>query len=670
MQADSAVTPRKVRARLLLPVTALLDSARNPRAGELWRIEGSIDPFPGPRNPGEFDYGAYLSLAGVDAVIRAARASPGSADPPSDRHSWLGTMQSRLYCAIDALHSGERAAFLKGVILGFRADLGEELKQAFLMTGTVHILAVSGGNVALVAGVAMVLFGVLRFRRRTVWLLAIGAVVGYMWITGSSPSVVRATIMAIVVLAGGVVGRRTDVFQSLSVAALVLLLVDPRSLFDPGFQLSFVSVLAIVVGVPQFNRALERWPEEVRDQPQVRAIAQLMFVSLAAQVGTLPLTLGMFGQVSIVAVLANLAVVPLSGVSLILGVIELLLVPLVPWVAGVFATVNDQVMNALLGLVRAAAGIPWAAVETGRPGGVVVWGAYSFLGAVAAGAVPSARRSLIIFGLVFVNVSVWVPVFDHSPYKLDVLTLDVGQGDAHIIRTPSGKIVLIDTGPSEFAAERTILPAVKRLGARHLDVVVVTHAHRDHTGGLAWLLDHIPVRTLAVSDTSFLGPILLSGLRLKGGAVRVVQRGDRLEPDPAVRMYVVHPAQQRMDRSANNHSVAVRLVMGGKSMLFTGDMEAEAEEAAVDRYGSLLRSDVLKVAHHGSNTGTTDPWLSVVSPTQATISVGWGNSFGHPDPDRVAALRRMNIGVATTMTDGAIWWRTDGKSWKRIWWRS
>ncbi|MEK6649629.1 MAG: ComEC/Rec2 family competence protein, partial [Bacteroidota bacterium] len=462
--ANAPVITKELRARVLLPMAALVDSARDPKAGELWRIEGSIDPFPRPRNPGEFDYGAYLSLGGVDAVIRAARASPAPEESQADRHAWLGTTQGRLYRAIDALHSGERAAFLKGVILGYRADLGDELKQAFLMTGTVHILAVSGGNVALVAGVAMVLFGVLRFRRRTVGLLAIGAVVGYMWVTGSSPSVVRATIMAIVVLAGTVVGRRTDVFQSLSVAALVLLLGDPRTLFDPGFQLSFVSVLAIVVGVPLFNRALERWPEEIRDQPHVRATAQLAAISLAAQVGTLPLTLGMFGQVSIVAVLANLAVVPLSGVALILGVIELLLVPLVPWVAGVYATVNDQVMNVLLGLVRAAAGVPWAAVETGRPDVLAVWAAYAFLGAVASGALPPVRRSLIMIGLLLANASVWSPLFDHSPHELEVLTLDVGQGDAHIIRTPSGKTVLIDTGPSEFAAERIILPAVKRLG--------------------------------------------------------------------------------------------------------------------------------------------------------------------------------------------------------------
>ncbi len=660
---------RVVRARVTMPSMAGKEMVPEPRPGDLWLLRGSVEPFPRPRNPGDMDYGAILSLSGVEAVIRASSATRVDVPAGIDHHTFLGRAQSTLYGTIDRLHAGERGAFLKGVILGYRAELAEDLKAAFLATGTVHILAVSGGNVALVALVAFVLAGLLRLPRRAVYALSVAAVLGYLWITGSSPSVVRASVMAIVVLTAGVSGRTSDVFQSLAVAAIVLLLLDPRTLDDVGFQLSFLSVLAIVIGSPLIERRLDRLPEEFRDHPFVRSVVQLIAVSAAAQVGTLPLTMSIFGQVSLVSVAANLVVVPLSGVSLVLGIIELMIAPASMWLASVYAGVNDVVMDLLLGLVRVTASLPVAVVEVGRPGVAAIAAAYAALGALTAGSIPGLRRFLLMATCCLAVVAVWRPVLEDHRSLAEVLTIDVGQGDAHLLQTFSGATVLIDAGPSEFAAERAILPLLRRRGVRTIDDLVITHAHRDHTGGLGWLLDHVPVRTLTVGDTGAIAPDLFRRAAIHGVSVRIVRRGQQISIDPAVRLYVLHPGPTFIGRGANDRSVVIKLLAGDRSMLLTGDLEELGEDEVSRHYGGFLRSDILKVAHHGSNTGTTERWLETIQPSAAVISVGRGNSFGHPDPERMASLRARHVAPTLTMEEGASWFTTDGRSWRRRIWR-
>ncbi|MCU0453319.1 MAG: DNA internalization-related competence protein ComEC/Rec2 [Bacteroidetes bacterium] len=666
---DTVCGGRKiVRSRVSMPRPFNKEPIPEPRAGDVWLLTGSVEPFPRPRNPGEMDYGAMLSLAGIDAVVRARSATRVHAPPGFDHRTWLGVLQSVLYGWIDQLHAGERAAFLKGVILGYRAELGEDLKDAFLATGTVHILAVSGGNVALIALVALVVAGLLRLRRRAAFGMAVVGILFYLWVTGSSPSVVRASVMAIVVLTAGVAGRRADVFQSLAIAAIILFLRDPRSLFDVGFQLSFISVLAIVIGSPMLEPLLRRLPEEFHDHEFVRATVQLLAVSAAAQIGTLPLTMSVFGQVSLVSVVANLVVVPLSGVILVLGVVELLFMPVLPWIGSVYAGVNDVLMDLLLGSVRVGASLPLAAVEAVRPDGWTLAALYSFLAAVAAGSLPGVRRTFVMAGCLLAVVAVWRPVVTERRPLAEIITIDVGQGDAHLIRTFHGATALVDAGPSEFTSERTILPLLQRLGIRALDEVIITHGHRDHTGGLTRLLDHLPVRTLTLCDSTAVRPEVHHLAKARGVTVRIARRGDRLTLDPAVRCYVLHPGPDPVSRSANDRSVLVRLMAGSASILLTGDLEDDGEEEVLSRYGGFVRSDLLKVAHHGSNTGTSARWLDAVRPEHAIISVGRGNSFGHPDPHRISQLRDRRIDVAMTMEAGAVWFTTDGGRWSREAW--
>jgi competence protein ComEC len=659
-----------VRARISVPREGDRSASLHPEVGDVWLLRGSVEPFPRPRNPGEMDYGSVLSMSGIDVVIRAREAVRVPTTEGFHPHLVLGRVQSLAYTSIDRLHAGDRAAFLKGVILGYRADLAEDLRSAFLATGTVHILAVSGGNVALIALVALVTAGLVRLRRRAAFGAAVISVLFYAWVTGSSPSVVRASIMAIVVLTSGVTGRRADVFQSLAVAAVLLLLLDPRSLFDVGFQLSFISVLAIVIGSPLLEPWLNRLPEEFRDHDVVRAVVQLLAVSAAAQVGTLPLTMSIFGQISLVSVVANLAVVPLSGAALVFGVIELLVMPLSTWAASVYAGVNDLVMDLLLGIVRTGASVPMAAVGSTRPDPWTMATLYAFLGVIASGTLPGLRRGLLACACALSVVAIWRPIVAGDRPLAQVITIDVGQGDAHLIKTFGGANILVDTGPSEFAADRTIVPLLQRLGVKALDEVVITHGHRDHAGGLGRLLDRLPVRTLTLSDSVEAGPEILRLVRSKGVRVRTVRRGEQVSVDPSVRLYVLHPGPVPVSRSANDRSVVIRLLAGEASMLLTGDLEEDGEDEVLRRYGDFVRSDVLKVAHHGSNTGTTPRWLDRVRPEQAVISVGRGNSFGHPSPERLSLFHERRIIVTLTMEEGAAWLTTDGRRWrKHVWGR-
>jgi len=639
-------------------------------SGEHVVVHGLLDRFPRPKNPGEFDYGLTLSMNGIEVVVRAdSLAANGRVLDGSSMRLLNARVQEALYDWLDRLHPPEHAAFLKGLMLGYRAELSDELKEAFQVTGTVHILAVSGSNVALVALVALAFAGSLRVGRRIMILITLISLAAYMVVTGSSPSVVRATIMGAIVVASGLCSRRTDAVQSLAVAAVILLLVDPRNVFDVGFQLSFVSVASLIIGVPYAAEWTQRFPEEIRESRILSGIVQLMSVTVVAQIGTLPLTAAYFGRVSIAALLVNMIVVPLSGLVLLVGVAETAFMTVWEGLASVYATVNDALMAVLLGLVRRASAIPYAAVDIDMPGPltVVLW--YNALVLLLAWRTPRLRAWTVCTMFVLLDIVVWLGVVSAWRPRAEWTTLDVGQGDAHILRSMRGSVMMVDAGPSPEVAERAIIPWLKRAGIERIDLLVLSHPHADHIGGAGVLLDRIPVRTLAVDDTAKYPLWLRSSAWRAGTRMINVARGDRLDPDASMRAYVVHPGTESRNESANNRSVVVKVMIGGTSVLCTGDAEEEAETLMVLRYGTFLAADVLKVAHHGSATGTTDLFLDCVNPVSALVSVGWRNKFHHPSSERMAELRQRDVHVLTTSLVGAARLSSDGTVWSPVAWR-
>jgi competence protein ComEC len=655
---------------------SVLDSLRT---GTEVRIRGSLEPVPGPRNPGDFDYGRYLALNGIFGVVSVGDSGSVEVLPSAQREtpaSFLASAQKTVYEILDRFHTPEQASFLKGLVFGHRSDISLDIKQSFIATGTIHVLAVSGLHVGVVALIFYSLAGLFRLSKRWVVIVTILGLICYMFITGQSPSVVRATVMATVILLGTLFERKTDVYNSLAAAGLLMLLWDPKYLFEVGFQLSFAAVLSIVYFYPKLESLIRRIPERFEEIKAIDYVLKLFAVSLAAQLGTLPFTAYYFGRVSIVALVANLVVVPVAGFNVMLGFATVAFSFVSDWVARCYAELNGVLVTFLLGFVKAAAKVPLAYYETAGIAASFPIFYYLGVGAVFNVNKPRTFTRCLIALLIVLNVLLYYDIFSAGRPSLVVTVLDVGQGDALFLEFPNRKCVLVDAGPKSFtydAGERLVAPFLKRKGCETIDALVVTHAHADHLGGVKYLLEHFRVGRLIQAGNppaSQMFREVVAAAQQNHVPVERTSMGQVLSIDTTARVFVLSPNGRRdSSRNLNNRSIVLKVVYGKTSFLLQGDAETEVEDDLLHRYGPILPSDVLKAGHHGSITSSSIAFLKRVRPAIALISVGMNNKFGHPSPVVLSRFREMGVRIERTDEEGAAMVRSDGEGCTIVDWR-
>jgi competence protein ComEC len=461
--------------------------------------------------------------------------------------------------------------------------------------------------------------------------------------------------------------RRTDVYNSLGAAALIILIIDTRQLFDVGFQLSFAAVFSIVYFHPMLVRLIQHIPEKWEEIKAIDYIFKLFAVSLAAQLGTLPFTAYYFERVSIVSLFANIIVVPVIGLNVTVGFATLLFTPLSRFLAECFAHVNDLLVRFVLGFVKVAADVPMAFVDATGLGIPFALAYFLALFAVVHITNPRMLKRIFAVGLICVNVYLWHGIATEGNTGLQVTILDVGQGDAVLVQFPNGKAMLIDAGPrlSQYdAGERIVEPFLKRLGVTELDALVASHAHSDHIGGMLHVLETVKVSSFVEGHPA--ETALYRNIKQQIGMKKIrtdsVYSGLTLNLDPSTRLYVLHPPRLFASSNLNNSSVTMKLVYGKTSFLFVGDLEAEGESVTRARYGSFLDVDVLKVGHHGSSTSSTREFIAATSPSDAIISVGWKNKFRHPSATVLDRLKARGARVTRTDWDGGVVLKSDGEA--------
>ena len=634
-------------------------------------LHASMRAPPGPRNPHQFNYRAFLSRQNIHMQLFANDVLHKHAGPPS--RFWT-RQQLRFSRSVDQLFSGENIPLARAVLMGDRSGLDADVRTAFSRAGLAHLMAVSGMHVGFLL---MPLWFVLPWFRRsglfiTIGLLLTGVVLlTYAGITGFSVSVSRASVMSFGLAVARLFHKPGTSLNILGTAALILLLHDPLMLFDVGFQLSFLAVLVILTTLPQTRFLL---PTKYR-YGKIAGLFQFLMLSILVQGALYPILIHTFNEFSVAGPMANLLAVPMVQVLFLLALLSLLVSVAHLPSAALLNVPGDFLLFRLSELALAIGSHPAAWMQGVLPGWWV-YGLWFFaFGLLASARLPRIRWKMAAGLMVFLVAMQGDRFIDSQRVPvLRVTFFDVGQGDALVLQTPAGRTFMYDTGawtPTYDAAERVLLPELKAMGIKQLDGIVLSHPHADHIGGTTTLLQYIPVDTIyqpALSSETAVWNRYMAEASQRGIPVREVGTGDRIGYEPGFHMLVVSPDKDLPARDPNNQSVAIMALYGDTRMLLTGDAEKEAESRMHRRFGSFLASELLKAGHHGSRTSSHHDFLNVVRPKQIVISLGLRNRYNHPHPEATARLRATGASLYFTSLQGAIRFQNDGTSFRYIPW--
>jgi len=557
-------------------------------------------------------------------------------------------------------------AITTAVLIGDRAAIPDAVRDRLQAAGTYHVIAISGGNIAIFVTLVTALCALSGLGPRASSLVTIAPLTIYGGVVVSGPSVRRAVLVAVIYLLSCGLDHRTRAWQAVAVAASLMLAVWPLDLRDPAFELTFGAAGALLVLSERLSLP-PSWPRAARWA--TTAVA----ASLAVELALLPVQAAAFSRVTLAGVVLNLFAVPAMTVVQVAGMTAVALdVAHLP--AGAAGAAADLAARVIVGSAAWLDGAPALAPRVPPPPAVLMVAYYASLGLMLGG--PRRVRPIgagaVAVAAVLMTLGAGAGFTGGrrpAPGEARLTMLDVGQGEAIVIEPPAGAPLLVDTGGSPFGSgldigTRVVAPALWARGVRLLSTLLITHGDPDHAGGApdvlasfavgeAWLGIRVPRHEP--------GNALLADLRSRHVGVRYLRSGGVMDL-AGLRVRVLHPPEPDWERSRvrNDDSVVLEVTRGDVAILLLGDVSAEIERALVPQL-TPARVRVLKVAHHGSRTSTSQELLDAWHPQLAIISAGRGNAFGHPSPDVLDRLESAGTRVLRTDRDGEITLTTDGR---------
>jgi competence protein ComEC len=623
--------------------------------GMVCSIKGVLESPEPPRNPYAFHYKEYLRFQHIHWLLRPQSFSLRNCHSTS--LTWYETLLFMRQKGLDEIEKHfppSTVGIVQALIYGERAEMDDSLLAGYQKLGLVHLLAISGSHVTLLVSACFNL--IIRFiTRETATILLFFLLPIYMIMTGASPSVVRASLMAMILLLTHYKKSMISSLDAISFTCMVMLVLQPYTLFQAGFQLSFIVSFALILSAKMIGQFSS-------------SVVRLFFTTFIAQVSALPFLLYHFFEFSLLSFPLNIVFIPLySFVILPLSLFALVIHYVFEPASSIFIWALEKVIVMTNQWVILLASEAPLSIVLGRPSSFLLV-CYGLVILFAFTQMERKRyHSLLYVLLVIVFHAV-------SPYMNrygEVILLDVGQGDCIYIELPYRKgVYLIDTGgtisfPKQPWQKRkkewevgqdVVIPFLKGKGIRQLDKLLITHGDYDHMGAAMEVVNKIAVKELVIGKGGTSNPLqaqLVSVAKEKHIVVKEVERGDDWRVGN-VSFYVLGPAKQEVQtKDDNNRSMIVYTKLGPLSWLFTGDLEESGEQRLIHAFPHL-RVDVLKVAHHGSATSTSEPFLQTIMPKFAVISVGKQNRYHHPHPDVIERLQAHHITILRTDEHGAI----------------
>lgn len=629
------------------------------------------------RNEGGFDYNKYLKTKKT-----AGKVEINSKDITVINNNkcnvflaWINNFRNALLCKIEYFLPYDEAALCSALLLGDKSELSTQIENEFREASLSHMLAISGAHISCICGAMIGVVEYFKIHKRWANMFMCVFMLFFIFLTGATPSVVRACIMMVLKYTSNILFLKSNTYNNLGISIIIILFINPYSLFDIGLQLSYGGTIGIVTFVDIFydirlrKKGIVKSADKTEKTEKIQGkkysnlgfklliyVEQTVIMALAANMIILPIMVYNFGTIYLTFIISNLLATPVMSLCLVVGLIFLLCIAIKP-LAYLISIILNPLLKLFIFIAKFVSSIPISKllIPTPKIWQIVIYyviiNLYFFRNKIKNKLSLKRNKKIIVVLIIIIITPYILLIFPKN--KLEINFIDVGQGDSMLITTPSGKKVLIDGGGSEFGSydvgEQTLMPYLLEKAVLKIDYMMFTHFDSDHCKGLLTILKNLHVSNVIIGEqgeNSENFKEFLTIIKEKNVNIIKVKSGDKIKIDKNCELEILFPDTNLIKENIlNNNSIVAKFMYGNFSILLTGDIEKIAEEKLIDIYkkNNRLNATILKVAHHGSKSSSIQEFLNLVKPQIALIGVGAENSYGHPSEAVIERLENMRL---------------------------
>ena len=671
--------------------------------GDIINFEGEFQEPSRKRNYKGFDYRQYLKSIKIYGTVKGEKIEILEKNKGNLIISLSNKISYKMKEKINNLLNEKEANMLLGLLIGDDEQIDEDIQESFKISSLSHVLAVSGMQVTyIITGMFLVLKN--SFGKRNTKIIIIICLIFYTILTGFSASIVRASIMGILIMGAGLFYRKNDIWTSISISLLIMLIYNPFLITNIGLQLSYLGTLGILI----FNKTIYSILRDIKIKDRrykyrinrkliiiISKIKEILAITISASLTVYPIMLYNFNLFGTYFLITNLLVSTIIGPLTILGTIVVIISFIYFELAMIFSGILELFIDLLI-LISDFSKLPFSKIYVTTPNIVtiviiyIIFIIFHYIYKLYHDKKlnPTQRRirnlialykykirkdyilkiinykNKIITSILIIIICISVLNFYFIKKDLKIYFVDVGQGDSSFIVTPKNKTILIDGGGSTSSdfdvGKNTLIPYLLDRGYKEIDYMFISHFDEDHVGSLLTVLEELKVNRVIISkqeENSSNYEKFLKIIDEKKIPVLIVKMRDRINIEKNIYFDILWPKEKQIEENKlNNNAIVMKLNYNNFSMLFTGDIEKLAEEEICKTYknSNILESTILKVAHHGSKTSSTEEFLEKIKPNISLIGVGENNMFGHPSKDIIERLEKKNIKIYRTDLNGEI----------------
>lgn len=625
--------------------------------GDLIEIKGEYSAPEVARNYKGFDYSQYLKTLNIYGTIKVEESKIINKNQLSPILISINNIKEKMIDNANRNMPKRTANLLLGILIGERDNIQEDIIESFRTANLSHILAVSGAHTSYIILGITYLISKSKTPKRIGYIITIINLLIFIIITGASYSVVRACIMAIVVIGAKICYRKENFFTSICISLIIILIQNPFAINDIGLKLSFMGTAGIVI----FNKSITNFFIKLKIKQK---IAEALSVTFSAQLMIMPITILNFNTISLTFFISNILASPLLGIIIIFGFISIFISSILNPISKVLFLILHIFLELLILVSKVTEKIPGSSILVKTPNILfaivyyilILFFNYFFVikqnptrrfhkKIIKIITIKNIKNGFKVIAVVFLIMLLLTRIVRIINPTLKIYFIDVGQGDSTLIVTPKNKKILIDGGEGktnvlfQYLLDRRI---------NKIDYIIISHFDSDHCNGLIEIIEKMRVENIVMSKQSKESEEykkILEIIKQKNIKVSSVKAEDKIIIEKNLYIKILNPAEKFEFQDLNNNAIVAKLVYKNFSMLFTGDIE-KAEENLAKKYKNELKSTILKVAHHGSKTSTSEEFLKYVEPQIALIGVGENNKFGHPNQitiEKLKNIRSQNI---------------------------